>query len=71
MAIYRHLSLCRRLRYLRERAKLTQEQVADHLEISQAAYARMEQGLVGLSIERIWKLADLYELTASGMIDGL
>jgi transcriptional regulator with XRE-family HTH domain len=71
VAIHRQLTLCRRLRYLRERRKLTQEDLAEHLGISQAAYSRLEQGLIELSIDKLFKLADLYVMTVSELVKEL
>jgi transcriptional regulator with XRE-family HTH domain len=71
VAIHRQLTLCRRLRYLRELKKWTQEDVAEKLNISQAAYSRLEQGIIELSIEKLFKLADLYVVTVSELVDGI
>jgi transcriptional regulator with XRE-family HTH domain len=71
VAIHRQLTLCRRLRFLRERKKLTQEDLAEHLGISQAAYSRLEQGLIELSIDKLFKLADLYVMTVSELVKEL
>ncbi|MDR7021046.1 helix-turn-helix domain-containing protein [Aeromonas salmonicida] len=44
----------------RQLAGLTQEQVAEHLEIGGAAISRMERGLVVPTIVRLAELADLF-----------
>jgi transcriptional regulator with XRE-family HTH domain len=50
---------------------LTQEDLAEHLGISQAAYSRLEQGLIELSIDKLFKLADLYVMTVSELVKEL
>ena len=71
MAIHRQLTLCRRLRYLRERSKWTQEDVAEKLNISQAAYSRLEMGVIELSVDKLFKLADLYAIAVSELVSGI
>ncbi|HHQ4530563.1 TPA: helix-turn-helix domain-containing protein [Aeromonas hydrophila] len=44
----------------RQLAGLTQEQVAEHLDIGMAAISRMERGLVVPTIVRLAELADLF-----------
>ena len=59
------------MRYLRERKKMTQEDVAEQLGISQAAYSRLEQGIIELSVDKLFKLADLYVVTVSELVEGI
>jgi transcriptional regulator with XRE-family HTH domain len=63
--------MCRRLRYLREEAGLTQTQVAEHLRVSQAAYCRLEQGEVEISLTKLFVLAELYQVSLHKLIDGI
>lgn len=71
MAIHRQLSLCRRIRGLRERAGLTQVQVAEALCVSQAAYSRLEKGEVEVSLTKLFALSELYGVTLQTMIEGI
>ncbi len=52
--------LARRLRAARESCQMTQEEVADHLELSRAAISQMEQGRRGVSSLELYRLAHLY-----------
>lgn len=60
LAIHRQLTLCRRLRALREARELTQSAVADALKMSQASYCRLERGEIELSLSRLMALSELY-----------
>lgn len=71
MAIHRQLAMCRRVRLLRENAGLTQSDVADRLGISQAAYSRMESGASDLSLTRLLRIADMFNVTLTMLIEGL
>lgn len=63
--------MCRRVRLLRERAGLTQSQVADVLDISQAAYSRLEKGEVEISLTKLIALGDLYQISLQEMVKGV
>lgn len=71
MAIHRQLSLCRRIRGLREDAGLTQVQVAEALCVSQAAYSRLEKGETEVSLTKLIALSELYGVTLQTMIEGI
>lgn len=60
LAIHRQLTLCRRIRALREYNKLTQFEVADRLGISQAAYSRLEKGEIEVSVLKLMALSEVY-----------
>lgn len=71
MAIHRQLALCRRIRGLREKAGLTQMQVAEALCVSQAAYSRLEKGEVEISLTKIMSLSELYGVPLMVLIEGI
>lgn len=50
------------LRYLRELNNYTQEYVASILDINQNSYSKVESGHTRLTIERMIKLAEFYEV---------
>lgn len=52
--------LARRIRAAREACQMTQEEVADHLEIFRTAISQMEQGRRGVSSLELHRLAHLY-----------
>lgn len=71
VAIHRQLTLCRRIRALRERAGLTQSDVAEKLRVSQAAYCRLEKGEIEISLTRMIALGELYGVPLHQMLEGL
>lgn len=71
MAIYRQLTLCRRIRGLREKEGYTQQYVADALNVSQAAYCRLEKGEVEISLTKLCGLAELYKMPLQDLIKGI
>lgn len=52
-----------RLKELREQSGLTQKQVAEHLDITQSAYAQWETGKLNPKKETIQKFADLFNVS--------
>lgn len=71
VAIHRQLMICRRIRSLRERAGLTQSEVAERLCVSQAAYCRLERGEIEISLTRIVALSELYGISLHSLLEGL
>ena len=63
--------MCRRIRGLREHAGLTQMQVAEVLCVSQAAYSRLEQGEVEISLSKLFVLGELYGISLQDLIQGI
>jgi len=52
-----------RLKEIRRENKLTQQQIADYLGITQSAYAYYETGRSMIDIETLKKLADYYRVS--------
>ena len=71
MAVHRVLSMCRRLRALREDSGFTQKHAASWLSISQAAYSRLESGEVELSLNKLILLSELYNIELTRIVQGL
>jgi transcriptional regulator with XRE-family HTH domain len=65
MAVYQQLTICKRIRGLREDSGFSQTVVADKLGISQAAYSRLETGEVEIGLSKLMALADLYSMPLS------
>jgi len=59
-----------RLRYLRKERKLTQNQVAKELKISQETYSRYENGYISIPLKNLIVIAEFYE-TSTDYILGL
>lgn len=58
------------LRQAREQAGLSLEAAAECIGISGASFSRMENGLSKVTTERLEKLAQLYEVSASALVEG-
>jgi transcriptional regulator with XRE-family HTH domain len=71
MAVYRQLTLCRRIRGLREGSGYSQAFVAGKLGISQAAYSRFESGEVEMAVSKVISIADLYKVPLDILLAGV
>lgn len=56
------LQIARNIRLLRELHDYTQQYVADALDISQNTYSMIEKGETKLTVDRLGKLAELYQI---------
>lgn len=68
LAIHRQLTLCRRIRALREYRGFTQLKVAKELGISQAAYSRFEKGEVEISVMKLIALSEIYDIPFQALL---
>ena len=57
-----------KLKTLREFNNYSQEYIAGQLNISQAAYSKIENGTTQLALEHLTKLADIYKLTPNDIL---
>lgn len=57
-----------KLKTLREINNYSQEYIAGQLNISQAAYSKIESGATQLAIEHLTKLAEVYKLTPNDIL---
>lgn len=57
-----------KLRELRENKQVTQLQVVEALDISYSHYARLEEGIRGMSIEMLFKLMEYYDTDANTIL---
>lgn len=60
--------LARKIRLLREIHDYTQEYVAGRLDISQNTYSMLEKGETKLTVDRLGKLAELYEMDIADLL---
>ncbi len=56
------------LRDLRDAKKMTQLQVVSKLDISYNHYAKIEQGMRGMSLQMLFKLINLFETDANTIL---
>jgi|DEB0MinimDraft_10_1074344.scaffolds.fasta_scaffold27760_2 DNA-binding XRE family transcriptional regulator len=71
LAIHRQLTLCRRIRALREYNKFTQAEIAERLGVSQAAYSRLEKGEIEISIMKLIALSEIYDIRLQELVKGI
>lgn len=57
-----------KLKELREEYKKSQQQIADMLNVTRAAYSRYEKGQRSVPIEILWKLADYYKVNIDYLV---
>lgn len=62
------IDLPTRIRKLRKFIDYSQEELADELGMTQAAYSKLENGKTRLDIDRLQQLADFYGLSPTDMI---
>jgi transcriptional regulator with XRE-family HTH domain len=53
---------------LRKAKKISQKQIAEHLEIGQAAYAKVESG-TSITVDRLFKIAELLNVPIGVLLD--
>jgi transcriptional regulator with XRE-family HTH domain len=58
-------AMCRRIKELRENYKISQEQMANVLEITEQRYSCIEKGQVEISFATIKKIADFLRIPTS------
>lgn len=63
------MKLCDKLKFYRENADLTQQQVSDTVGIQRGAYAYYETGKCAPKIETLKKLATLYKISVDELVD--
>ena len=59
-----------RIKNARNSLGLTQEVAAENLEITYSSYTKIENGIVGVSLDTLLKIADLYSLSLDFIIYG-
>ena len=56
------------LRRLRKEQNLSQEAIADALQIKTTTYSKIERGLIQLTLPRLYKLADIFHLSPQALL---
>lgn len=64
-------ALGERLRQQRKMKCLTQEQLAESLDISVKHYSEVERGLTGMSIENLIKVSEILQISLDYLIKGI
>ncbi|MFI5161148.1 MAG: helix-turn-helix domain-containing protein [Sphingobacteriales bacterium] len=58
------------IRKVREHRNYTQEYLAAKLKISQNAYSKIELGYTKITIDRLFHIADILEVSSAELLDG-
>ena len=61
--------IARNIKQIRELKSFTQEYMAGELSMSQPSYAKIEQGLTILKIDRLQQIADILEVDLSTLLN--
>lgn len=59
---------CQNIRMLREQKEITQAAMAEKLGLSETGYAKIERGESGLSIERIYQIAEVLDVSVAEIV---
>lgn len=62
------INVAQKLRFIRELYNYTQEYIAMELGISQTSYCKIESGQTRLTLERLEKLASIFQLQVSELL---
>ena len=57
-----------KLRKIREKNKLSQQEIADQLQISQSTYSQWESDLTTFKVEYLPKLAEIFKIDVTELI---
>ena len=68
MAEENNLDLVRSIRKLRQSKRLSQQQLADHLNIERSTYACYESGRIRISVDTMVALAHFYRVSYAEII---
>ena len=61
----------KRLKMLRENRELSQENLANELDVSQSAYSKWESEKSDISFLNLNRIAEFYKITLSELFDGI
>lgn len=56
------------VRVMRENSRLTQQQLADKLSVTQRKVSYWESGKIEPDLESLWKLADFFDVTIDELV---
>jgi transcriptional regulator with XRE-family HTH domain len=61
--------IAERIRMLRLQKGLSQQNIADELNLTVAAYSNIERGITGINLERLYQLSEIFNLTISEILN--
>ena len=62
------ISFASNVRAMRENSRLTQQQLADRLSVTQRKVSYWESGKIEPDLESLWKLADFFDVTIDELV---
>ena len=57
-----------KVREMREKHQMTQEQMAEKLHLTPSSYAKLERGETAIKIERLQQIANIFNIDASELL---
>lgn len=63
-----NIQIGEQVKYAREQAKLTQEQLAEYIEVSPQYISDLERGVVGISIPTLKRLCEILHITSDQIL---
>lgn len=64
------MTIGERIRNLRKKKSITQEQLADRLGLKRSIISKYENGIVDINLSTIKKIADILEISTTDLIEG-
>ncbi len=62
------ISFASNVRAMRENSRLTQQQLADKLSVTQRKVSYWESGKIEPDLESLWRLADFFDVTIDELV---
>jgi len=63
------MDLAENIKSIREQKNLKQIDVAKHIEVDKSAYSKIEKGMRAITVEELYKMAELFEMTTDSIIN--
>ena len=60
--------IAERIRMLRLQKGLSQQNIADELNLTVAAYSNIERGITAINLERLYQLSEIFNLSISSTV---
>jgi transcriptional regulator with XRE-family HTH domain len=60
--------IAERIRMLRLQKGLSQQNIADELNLTVAAYSNIERGITGINLERLYQLSEIFNISIAEML---
>lgn len=61
--------IAERIRMLRLQKGLSQQNIADELNLTVAAYSNIERGITGINLQRLYELSEVFDISVAELLD--